>query len=79
MAAQSAMLRPSIFAASAAGLRRAPPQSGHGAKVATRSMARRMCGCAVSTSLDRKVRSKRLTRPSYLRFRPRIWTLFSSP
>ena len=73
------MLRPSILAPSAAWLSRAPPHSGHGSNVATRSIAARMCGCAVSTSLDRKVRSKRLTSPSYFRFRPLISTLASGP
>ena len=43
--AHSAMLRPSIRAASAAWLSRAPPHSGHGSKVATRSIAARTCGC----------------------------------
>src|SRR5690242_6356664 len=49
---RSAMFLPLIFDERAPSLRRVPPHSGHGAKVAIFCTNARMCGCRESTSLD---------------------------
>ncbi len=78
MAQTSAMFLPLIFEDRASALSRVPPHSGQVVNVTARSTKARMCGCSVSTSLERNDFWICGIRPTYVRLMPSILILVGS-